>query len=119
MRLSRIAVLMALITSVILVCAQESENPWNFPDFSATQAIQTGQYEIPMKVYRSGSNVRAEMSPTLASLYITTSLKVYNLVAYPDGKRSCVVASEQQLMMVPSPLELLFGSKAKRTPEGS
>src|SRR5215472_7675076 len=50
---------------------------------------------------------------------LNASLIVYNMVEYPDGKRSCVVATEQQLMMVPSPLELLFGSKAKRSPEGS
>lgn len=119
MKLFRIAAQIALIMFAIAVRAQEPENPWNFPDFSATQAIQTGKYEIPMKVYLSGSNVRAQRSSTLASLFTTANLKVYNLVEYPDGKRSCVMATEQQLMMVPSPLELLFGSKAKRSPEGS
>jgi hypothetical protein len=119
MRLFRIAATIALIAYAILVCAQESETQWDFPDFSATQAFQTGRYEIPMKVYRYGSNVRAEMNSTMASLYITPSLKVYNMSIYPDGKRGCVVATEQQLMMTPSPLELLFGSKVKRTPEDS
>jgi len=120
MRLSWITVVLALVASAIPAQAQQSESPWNFPDFSATEVYHAGNYDILMKVYRSGSNVRVERNAAQIGLWITASRKAYSIVGYPDGSRSCVVSTtEKALMMPPSPLELLFGTKVMRTPAGT
>ena len=121
MRLSRIAVVLAVAACAIPVQAQQSESPWDFPDFSGTQVFPTGKYDITMKVYRSGSDVRVErdangMAP---ELWITATRKAYNISVYADGKRSCEVSAPEQALMMPSPLELLFGAKVMRTPAGT
>ena len=121
MRLSWITVVLALVASAIPVQAQQPESPWDFPDFSGTQVFPTGKYDITMKVYRSGSDVRVErdangMAP---ELWITASRKAYNISVYADGKRSCEVSTPEQALMMPSPLELLFGAKVMRTPAGT
>jgi len=123
MRLSaiigKVATVALLVSAATSIPAQNDAAPWNFPDFSATQIIQTGAEEIPTKVYRSGSSVRVERGTTLATLFVTASSKVYNLVVYPDGQRSCVVATPEKALVMPSPLDLLFGDKVKRTPAGT
>jgi hypothetical protein len=119
MRLPRNTVVMALVSAAIFVYAQESEGPWKFPDFSATQVFQSPKYDISMKVYRSGSSVRVERTAALATLYVPARGKVYNLTVYPDGRRSCVMMTPDQVTMLPSPLELLNGTKVKRTPVGT
>jgi hypothetical protein len=98
------------------VHAQNSaEDPWKFPDYSATQVFHSAKYDISMKVYRSGSSVRVERSAAMATLYVNTSNKVYDLTVYPDGSRQCVAMRPDQAKMMPSPLELLNGTKVKRT----
>jgi hypothetical protein len=119
MRLSRSIAAVVLVLSALFAYAQDSENPWKFPDFSATQVFHTARYDIPMKVYRSGSSVRVEKTAALATLYVPASSKVYSLTVYPDGRRSCVVMTPEQATMPPSPLELLNGTKVKRTPTGT
>jgi hypothetical protein len=74
---------------------------------------------MPMKVYRSGSSVRVEMTATITTLYMPASHKVYSLTTYPDGSHQCVVMRPDQAGMMPSPLELLFGTKVKKTPAGT
>ena len=119
MSLSRNTALMVMVWSAISVCAQESESPWTFPDFSATQVIQSPKIDMSMKVYRCGSAVRVERNAALATLYMPASNRVYNLTVYPDGRRQCVAMTPDQAKMLPSPLELLNGSKVKRTPTGT
>jgi hypothetical protein len=119
MRLSRCTAVMVLVSFAVFVHAQESESPWKFPDFSATQVLQSAKYDISMKVYRSGSSVRVERTAVLATLYVPTNSKVYNLTVYPDGRRRCVAMTPDQAKMLPSPLELLYGTKVKRTPAGT
>ncbi|MGC2108719.1 MAG: hypothetical protein WA655_04335 [Candidatus Korobacteraceae bacterium] len=109
-------VVAALLASASFVHAQ---NAWNFPDFSARQVFLRGKLEISMNVYRAGSRVRVETSPAIATLYEPANNRVYRLSLYPNGRRSCVVMTVAQAQMLPSPLELLFGEKVKRTPVGT
>lgn len=55
----------------------------------------------------------------MTTLYMPASSKVYNLTVYPDGSRQCVVMRPDQAKMLPSPLELLNGTIAKRNSAGT
>ncbi len=99
--------------------AQNSQDAWQFPDFSATQVFHTAKYDMSMKVYYSGSSVRVERTSAIATLYVSKQNKVYNLTTYPDGSHQCVVMRPDQAKMLPSPLELLNGTKVMRTPVGT
>src|SRR5437879_829454 len=112
----KLTVGMLIILSCSLLQAQDA---WNFPDFSAIQLLATAKQPMPMKVYLSGSNVRVETTPVLATLYTPSSKKVYRLTVYPDKSRQCVVMRNGQGTGMPSPLELLQGTKVKRTPAGT
>lgn len=90
-----------------------------FPDFSATQSFESRKASISMKVYHSGSNVRVERSAALSTLYVPSTSTVYNLTTYPDHSHQCVVMKREQAKMLPSPLELLQGTNAKRTSAGT
>jgi len=121
MRLSKNAAALTFVMSsfAIGVQAQSADSPWNFPDFSCTQVIHTPAYDMPMKLYHSGSNVRVEKSAAISVLYVTSDSKIYNLTTYPDGSHQCVVMNPKQAKMLPSPLELLYGTNVKRTPAGT
>lgn len=69
MRLSISAGFVVMVSSAVLVPAQDFANPWTFPDFSATEVIQSAKFDMQMKVYRSGSTVRIEKTAALATLY--------------------------------------------------
>src|SRR5262245_8235095 len=116
MRLSRsTAMLISILLSFpILACAQNGENPWNFPDFSATQVFPSPQYERSTKVFRSGTSVRSETTSALATLFTLDTNKAYNLTVYPGGSSTCVVGTPDQAMGMPSPLSMLFGTNVKR-----
>jgi hypothetical protein len=74
---------------------------------------------MAMKVYWSGKNVRMDTTPALATLYLPATGKVYKLTVYPDKTRECIAFTDAQAKdMLPTPLELLHGSKVKRTPAG-
>src|SRR5664279_4962272 len=111
MRLSeiigKVAAVLVLVSAATLMPAQNDVAPWNFPDLSATQVIQSEKFDMPMKVWRSGSSVRVERSAAWSSLYVPSTGKVYNLTSYPDGSHQCVVMRPDQARMIPSPLELL------------
>jgi hypothetical protein len=123
MRLSRIigkvAAAIVLVSPATFARAQDPGDPWDFPDFSATQVVQTGKFDMPIKIYRSGSNVRVERNAAWSTLYLPATGKIYNLTTYPDGSHQCVVMRPDQERMMPSPLELLNGTKVKRTPAGT
>jgi hypothetical protein len=108
-----------MVVSTGLVVAQNDVVPWDFPDLSATQVVQTGKFDMPMKVWRSGSSVRVETTAAISTLWVPASRKVYNLTTYPDGSHQCVVMRPDQARMMPSPLELLNGTEVKRTPAGT
>jgi hypothetical protein len=109
-------VVISLVVPGVLARAQDA---WNFPDFSATQVIYTGKVDMPMKVYRSGSSVRVIQTATISILYVPASRKVYSLTTYPDGSHQCVVMRPEQAGMIPSPLELVNGTKVERTSAGT
>jgi len=111
-----VAAAIVVVSSVTLMCAQNGVVPWDFPDFSATQVFHFATYDMSMKVYRTGSSVRMERSAAWSTLY--TPFKIYNLTTYPDGSHQCVVLRPDQVKMLPSPLELLNGTKVERTPAG-
>jgi hypothetical protein len=103
----------------ITAYAQNAEDPWKFPDFSATQVFHMGSYDMTMRVYRYGPSVRVELSPAISVLYVPAASKVYKLTSYPDRSHQCVVMRPDQAKITPSPLELLNGVKVNRTPAGT
>lgn len=96
-----------------------AQDALSFPDFSATQVLESRKADVSMKVYLSGDSVRVERSGAMSTLYMPSKSKVYNLTTYPDHSRQCVVMKPQQAKMLPSPLELLQGSDLKRTAVGT
>ena len=96
-----------------------AQNSWNFPDFSATQILESRKANMAMKVYRSGDSVRIERSGALATLYAPSKSRVYNLTTYPDHSHQCVAMKPVQAKMLPSPLELLQGSIVTRKDAGT
>ena len=93
---------------------------WTFPDFSGTQVFVSNGREVSAKIFRSGTSVRIENSPVIAVLYVPSRASVYRLTKYPDGSHQCVVMTNAQAKMIPSPMEvLLSGTQEKRTPVGS
>jgi len=123
MRLSRtlgtIAAVVVLVLSAIVARAQDSADPWNFPDFSATQLMGPAQRALSMKVHWSGTNMRVDISDAMATLYLPATGKVYRLTVYPDKTQQCIVMRTDQAKMLHSPLELLQGTQVKRTPAGT
>ena len=111
----------ALIIVTISICSTLAfgQDSWTFPDFSATQIMQSRRASMSMKVYLSGSSVRVERSDALSTLYVPAESRVYNLTTYPDHSHQCVVMKSEQAKMLPSPLELLQGHDLKRTPAGT
>jgi hypothetical protein len=109
------------ITAFVLASGAlaQGQKSWSFPDFSATQVLESRKANISMKVYRSGESVRVERSGALSTLYVPSSSRVYNLTTYPDHSHQCVVMKPEQAKMLPSPLELLQGSDLKRTAAGT
>jgi hypothetical protein len=109
------------ITAFVLTSSliAHGQGAWNFPDFSATQVLESRKADISMKVYLAGDSVRVERSGALSTLYVPSNSKVYNLTTYPDRSHQCVVMKPEQARMLPSPLELLQGSDIKRTAAGT
>jgi hypothetical protein len=109
------------ITVLVLVSGTlaHAQDALSFPDFSATQVLESRKADVSMKVYRSGDSVRVERSGAMSTLYMPSESKVYNLTTYPDHSRQCVVMKLEQARMLPSPLELLQGSELKRTTVGT
>jgi hypothetical protein len=123
MRISRtigkIAALVILVSSAIVARAQDSGDPWKFPDFSAIQLMGPERRPLPAKVYWSGASMRVDLTPTLATLYLPATGKVYKLTLYPDKTHGCIVMRTDQAKMLPEPLELLQGTQVKRMPAGT
>ncbi len=109
------------ITGLLLVpgTLAHAQDAWSFPDFSATQVLESRKADVSMKIYHSGDSVRVERSGAISTLYMPSKSKVYNLTTYPDHSRQCVVMKPEQARMLPSPLELLQGSHLKRTALGT
>ncbi len=105
--------------SAMAAQAQDSGSLLNFPDFSAIQLVGAKRRPLPMKVYWSGGNFRVDTTPAMGDLFLPESGKVFRLTAYPDKSRQCVAMRMDQAKMLPSPLELLQGTIAKRTLVGT
>jgi len=112
----RVTIAAFVLTSGFLA---QGQGVWNFPDFSATQVLESRKADISMKIYLAGDNVRVERSGALSTLYVPSKDMVYNLTTYPDHSHQCVVMKPEQAKMLPSPLELLQGSDIKRTAAGT
>lgn len=113
---SKVTITAFVLTSSLLAHGQSA---WNFPDFSATQVLESRKADISTKVYRAGDRVRVDRSGALSTLYVPSKGKVYNLTTYPDHSHQCVVMKPEQAKMLPSPLELLQGADIKRTAAGT
>src|SRR5579864_1417164 len=112
----RVTIAAFVLTSGFLA---QGQGVWNFPDFSATQVLESRKADISMKIYLAGDNVRVERSGALSTLYVPSKDMVYNLTTYPDQSHQCVVMKPEQAKMLPSPLELLQGTSVKRTSVGT
>jgi hypothetical protein len=112
----KVTIMAFVLTSSLIAHGQSA---WNFPDFSATQFLESRKADISMKVYRARDSVRVERSGALSTLYMPSKSMVYNLTTYPDHSHQCVVMKPEQAKMLPSPLELLLGSDMKRTAAGT
>ena len=112
----KVTITVFVLTSSLIAHGQST---WTFPDFSATQVLESRKADVSMKVYRSGDSVRVDRSGTLSTMYVPSKSKVYNLTTYPDHSHQCVVMKPEQAKMLPSPLELLQGSEMKRTAAGT
>lgn len=115
----KVVAVVVLLSPAIVTRAQDSGNPLSFPDFSAIQLMGPARRPLPAKVYWSGKSMRVELTPSIATLYLPASGKVYKLTVYPDKSRDCIVMRTDQAKMLPSPLELLQGTKVKRTSAGT
>ena len=118
-RIVEIIAAVVVLSSVIVACAQDSGDVWNFPDFSAIQLMGPARRPLPAKVYWSGKSMRVELTPTMATLYLPASGKVYKLTVYPDKTRECIVMTTEQAKMLPHPLQLLQGTRVERTSAGT
>lgn len=95
------------------------DDSWKIPDFSGIELVITGKQPLPRKIFRSGTSLRVETTPTLANLYVPSNDQVYRLTRFPDKTLGCIVMSGAQAKgLLPVPLELLTGTKVKRTPAG-
>src|SRR5580700_9482258 len=108
----KVAITAFALTSSLIAHGQGA---WNFPDFSATQVLESRKADISMKVYLAGHSDQVHRSGALSTLYVPSNNKVYNLTTYPDRSHQCVVMKPEQPRMLPSPLELLQGSDITRT----
>ena len=117
--IGKVAGMLLLVSSAIVARAQDSGDPWSFPDFSAIQLMGPNRRPLPEKVYWSGTSVRVDLTSAMANLYLPATGKVYKLTVYPDKTRGCIVMKADQAKMLPNPLELLQGTKVKRTPAGT
>jgi hypothetical protein len=75
-----------------------------------------GHDMIPWKIYSSGSKFRVEPGPGLSTIYLPDDNKAYNL--FSNGA-TCVVMRTDQVTMMPSPFQLLSGTKVERTAAGT
>jgi hypothetical protein len=105
---------MALVLSTVTSHAQvaHSQDTFELPAFTATQAMGSLP---PGKVYHSGSNIRSERVPGLDTIYLAATDKEYHL--YQRGY--CIEMAAAKSTLVPSPLQLLFGTKVERTAVGT
>lgn len=97
--------------------AQKLECALKLPDFTALQVTESRGRPLPsMKVYYSAATLRLERGPGLATLYRFEEGEAYDLLARADA---CLKRRTSQVTAIPSPIELLFGTVAKRTASGS
>ena len=111
------------VTMAVLVLVSgtlaRAQDALSFPDFSATQVLESRKANMSMKIYHSQDGVRVERSEAMSTLYMPSKSRVYNLMTYPDHSHQCVAMKPEQAKMLPSPLELLEGSDMKRTAAGT
>ncbi|MCU1299846.1 MAG: hypothetical protein JWQ87_130 [Candidatus Sulfotelmatobacter sp.] len=115
----KISVLIALALVPFIARAQNFENPWNLPDFSATQISEThglGPELPPWKLYRSGANFRTEQGPGLGTIYAPSSNKVYDTF---DNGAVCMEMPMDKAPILRSPLQVLPGTKVEKKLVGS
>lgn len=119
-RTIRKVALLIFVWSAIVARAQDSGDPWKFPDFSAIQLMGPERRPLPVKVYWSVTSMRVDLTPAMGNLYLPATGKVYRLMVYPDKSRQCIVmGADQAAKLMPIPLQLLQGTEVKRTPAGT
>ena len=111
-----VAAALFLLCSTITL-AENSLTALRLPDFSATELVQSMGHPVStMKIYRSGLNLREEEGPGFATIYLPANDEVYQLLARANA---CIKMRTDQVTKIPSPLQLLIGTKVERTPAGT
>jgi hypothetical protein len=114
----RIAAVAVLLNCAAPGFAQNSSASSIGPDFSATQVANPGGVETSMRIYRSRSNVRYEVSQVISMIYKPSANQIYKLMRFPDGSQQCVEARADQ-SVIPYNVQLLSGANVQKTPEGT
>jgi hypothetical protein len=106
--------LLALASTPVLTCAQASENPWNLPDFSATQISEGSPMSPqmpPWKIYRSGRNFRTEQATGQATIYRPDDNKVFDI---SDNGAVCMEMPINKAPIMRSALQPPSGTKIEK-----
>jgi hypothetical protein len=109
---------LCLMNSALIIAASSTaiaRESWSLPDFSATEIMHVRGRQVGWKVYHSGSNFRVEMAPGEAFIYPSAADKVYRVML--KGTQCIETPARQSRRM--SPLQLLSGTKVKRTSAGT
>lgn len=113
--LRSLAIACLLLACSPAVFAQNEKGPaWgNLPDFSATEI----RGSLSWKIHHSGSKLRVEASSAFAAVYLPDEDKVYHLLILP-GRTTCIEMKTAQSRMMPSALQLAYGSNADKKQTG-
>ncbi|MBZ5549158.1 MAG: hypothetical protein LAO22_14575 [Acidobacteriia bacterium] len=115
--LGKLATFAALLVPGALALGEDA---WKLPDFTATEYLQSRNRGVPpSKIYRSGTKFRIEFAPGLATIYRPEDDLAYNLFHTDSPKPVCVQMKTHQVTMLPSPMQLISGTKVERTNAGS
>lgn len=109
--------MISLFLCATALLAQNSLTALKLPDFSATELVDSkGNRVSNIKVFRSGINLRDEDGPGFATIFLPAHDEVYQLL---ERAHACIKMRLDQVSKIPSPLQLLIGSKVESTPAGT
>ncbi len=115
--IGRSGLAISLLLCATTLLAQNSLTALKLPDFSATEIVNSrGNRVSTIKVYRSGINLRDEDGPGFATIFLPAHDEVYQLL---ERAHACIKMRLDQVSKIPSPLQLLIGSKVDSTHVGT
>lgn len=114
---ARVSAATLLLLCATTLLAQNSLTALKLPDFSATELVDSKGHRVStIKIFRSGINLRDEDGPGFATIFLPAHDEVYQLL---ERAHACIKMRLDQVSKIPSPLQLLIGSKVDSTPAGT